>query len=444
MRLFPLLPLLLVASTAAATVVLPAGEDASTTRAATQLVQDIPPLPDPASVPSDVDEAELAIMLRPLEVELLEDVAAVWLDRLKAQVEATSALRLASRSSDGDAKAELAAAATTAGLERDALAGRVMVVLSALHEKGGDASRAEAYVKAVQKDDLELSDVWELWPTIKSWLLAAEGGVALGLNLLWFFLVLVAAIIVSRILRRIARKAVTGIRGASHLLRDFLAGLVYKVALLVGIVIAISFLGVNIAPLVAAIGAAGLVVGLALQGTLSNFASGLLILMYRPFDVGDVVKVAGGVSGKVEALNLVSTTILTFDNQRILVPNNNVWGETITNQTGLATRRVDMTFGVGYDDDLDVVMNELAAVCAEHPLVLADPPPLIKVVSHDDSSVGVTCRPWVKTDDYWGVYWDFHKLVKQRFDAAGISIPFPQRDLHLPGGLAVGGKTNDD
>ncbi len=255
--------------------------------------------------------------------------------------------------------------------------------------------------------------------------------------IIWCVAIFVLTFIVAAVARRITRRALQEARHASVLLRNFLAGLVYKIVLLVGIVVAISFLGVNIAPLVAAIGAAGLVVGLALQGTLSNFASGILILLYRPYDVGDVIK-AGSVSGKVDAMSLVSTTVVTFDNQRIIVPNNSIWGDTITNQTGMPTRRVDMTFGVGYGDDLDHVMNTLAEVCREHPNVLASPEPLIKVVGHGDSAINVTCRPWVKTDDYWGVYWDFHKLVKQKFDANGINIPFPQRDVHMIRGAGLG------
>ncbi|MEM7807208.1 MAG: mechanosensitive ion channel family protein, partial [Planctomycetota bacterium] len=163
---------------------------------------------------------------------------------------------------------------------------------------------------------------------------------------------------------------------------------------------------------------------------LSNFASGILILLYRPYDVGDVIN-AGGVTGKVDAMSLVSTTVITPDNQKIVAPNNSIWGDTITNITGLPTRRVDMTFGVGYGDDLDKVMETLAQVCSEHEQVLDDPAPVIKVTGHGDSAVDVICRPWVKTEDYWGVYWDFHKTVKQKFDAAGINIPFPQRDVHM-------------
>jgi small conductance mechanosensitive channel len=178
------------------------------------------------------------------------------------------------------------------------------------------------------------------------------------------------------------------------------------------------------------IGALGFVVGFALKDSLSNFANGLLILGYRPFDVGDFVE-AGGVLGTVESLNLVSTTIKTPDNKVMIVPNNTVWNGIITNITGSAQRRVDLTFGVSYSDDLDKVQEILERVVQNHPKVLKDPAPLIKVHELADSSVNFICWPWAKTSDWGEVRWDLIRTVKQEFDKAGISIPFPQTDVHL-------------
>jgi small conductance mechanosensitive channel len=203
-----------------------------------------------------------------------------------------------------------------------------------------------------------------------------------------------------------------------------------------GLVIGVSVLGVNIGPLLAMIGAAGLVVGLALQGTLSNFASGILILLNRPYDVGHVIE-AGGVLGKVEAMNLVSTSILTFDNQLMLVPNNQIWNGVIKNVTGKSTRRVDLTFGIAYDDDMDKAIDIIRRAIAEHPKVHAEPAPVIRVHELADNSVNIVARPWAKTVDYWDVYWDLVHDVKTRFDEEGINIPFPQRQLHLPGPIEV-------
>jgi small conductance mechanosensitive channel len=226
------------------------------------------------------------------------------------------------------------------------------------------------------------------------------------------------------------RKGLTLQKKMADLMREFVVNVVVRAVQFTGLMIAITMLEISIGPLLAVIGAAGFIVGFALQGTLSNFASGLMILAYRPFDVGDVVNI-GGVAGTVDSMNLVSTYIKTFDNQRVIVPNNSIWGDTITNVTGLPTRRVDLVFGIGYGDDAEKAKKIMSEILSEHELVLDDPEPNIKLHELGDSSVNFICRPWVKTADYWTVYWDVTAKVKQRFDAEGVSIPFPQRDVHL-------------
>ena len=192
----------------------------------------------------------------------------------------------------------------------------------------------------------------------------------------------------------------------------------------------LSQLGVEIGPLLAGLGVASFIVGFALQDTLSNFAAGMLILAYRPFDVGDDIT-AGGVSGKVEQMTLVTTTILTDDHQRLIVPNSKVWGDVITNLTAESTRRVDLTFAIGYSDDVERAEKVLHDIVVHHEKVLKDPAPVIKLHSLGESSVSFIVRPWAQTVDYWDVYWDITREVKRRFDAEGISIPFPQRDVQL-------------
>jgi len=166
------------------------------------------------------------------------------------------------------------------------------------------------------------------------------------------------------------------------------------------------------------------------QNSLSNFASGILMLIYRPFDVGDTINVAG-VLGKVESMNLLSTQLRTPDNQLVIVPNNSVWGDVITNITGITQRRVDLVFGIGYSDDADKAQRILEEIASSHALVLKDPAPVVKLHELADSSVNFIVRPWVTPENYWEVYWDITREVKRRFDAEGISIPFPQRDVHL-------------
>ncbi|WP_250132382.1 mechanosensitive ion channel family protein, partial [Vibrio crassostreae] len=187
---------------------------------------------------------------------------------------------------------------------------------------------------------------------------------------------------------------------------------------------------IELAPLLTGFGVAGVIIGFALQDTLSNFASGLMILIYRPYDVGDMVKVAG-VQGTVKDMSLVSTTVQTIDNQRLVIPNNKIWGDVINNITAERVRRVDMVFGIGYSDDIDKAKAVLNDIIVAHPLVLKKPEHMIKLHTLNTSSVDFVVRPWVKTDDYWDVYWDVTETVKKRFDEEGITIPFPQRDVHI-------------
>ena len=193
---------------------------------------------------------------------------------------------------------------------------------------------------------------------------------------------------------------------------------------------AINQLGVQTASLVAVLAAAGLAVGLALQGSLSNFASGVLIVLFRPYKVGDWIEGAG-ISGAVEEVQILTTVLKTGDNKRIIVPNSQIMGSTITNYSANDTRRVDLTIGVSYDDDLDKVRSELEALLAADERILKDPAWTIAVSELADSSVNFAVRPWVKTSDYWGVYFDLTEAIKKRFDQTGISFPFPQQDVHI-------------
>ena len=250
-------------------------------------------------------------------------------------------------------------------------------------------------------------------------------------RLISFVLILFAFKILAGILSRLVdRASTTSHLQSSQLLKNFFRGVTSKTVMLIGLVIAISQLGIEIGPLLAGMGVMGFVVGFALQDALSNFASGMMILVYRPFDIGDFVKVVG-ISGKVKQMNLVSTTILTFDHQRMVIPNNKIWGDIITNVTAERLRRVDLVFGIGYSDDIAKAEAVFQEIIDNHELILDEPKPLIKLHNLSESSVDFVVRPWVNSEDYWGVYWDITRQVKEKFDAAGISIPFPQRDVHV-------------
>jgi small conductance mechanosensitive channel len=213
-------------------------------------------------------------------------------------------------------------------------------------------------------------------------------------------------------------------------LETFVGNLVRMVLMVFVIIAAISALGVQTTSFIAILGATGLAVGLALQGSLSNFASGVLIVLFRPYKVGDWVE-AAGISGSVVEVQILTTVLKTGDNKQIIVPNSQIMGDIITNYSANDTRRVDMVVGVSYDDNLDKVRSTIEELVAADDRILSDPECTIAVSELADSSVNFVVRPWVKTADYWGVRFDLTEAIKKRFDKEGISFPFPQQDIHL-------------
>jgi len=211
---------------------------------------------------------------------------------------------------------------------------------------------------------------------------------------------------------------------------SFVGNLTYIALLIFVIIAALNQLGVQTTSFIAIIGAAGLAIGLALQGSLANFAAGVLMIIFHPFKVGDYIE-AAGVAGVVEEIQIFTTQLKTPDNKTIIIPNASVTGGSITNYSAKDTRRVDLVIGVGYGDDLKRVREVLEEVLAKDDRILDDPAPTIGVLELGDNSVNFAVRPWVKAEDYWGVYFDSTETVKRRFDEEGISIPFPQRDVHL-------------
>lgn len=214
------------------------------------------------------------------------------------------------------------------------------------------------------------------------------------------------------------------------MLVEFLKSIANAILMLFVIVASLNQLGVDTTSLVAILGAAGLAIGLSLQGSLQNFAAGVMLLVFRPFKAGDFID-AAGVAGSVKSIGVFSTIMTTPDNKEIIVPNGNIYSGNITNFSAKDTRRVDMVFGIGYGDDLLKAKKLLEQMISEDDRILKDPAPTIAVSELGDSSVNFVVRPWVKSADYWGVMFDFTEAVKLRFDAEGISIPFPQMDVHL-------------
>jgi small conductance mechanosensitive channel len=219
-------------------------------------------------------------------------------------------------------------------------------------------------------------------------------------------------------------------RGIDEILVSFLTSIIRWVLLLFVIIAALSQLGVNTTSLVALLGAAGLAIGLSLQSSLSNFASGVMLIIFRPFTKGDFVE-AGGASGVIDTISIFTTTMTTPDNKEVIIPNGSILGNNITNYSARPTRRVDMVFGISYDDDIRKAKQLLEEIIAADDRVLSEPAPVIALGELADSSVNFLVRPWAKSEDYWGLLWDTTETVKLKFDEAGLSIPYPQMDVHM-------------
>lgn len=258
-----------------------------------------------------------------------------------------------------------------------------------------------------------------------------DRGPAVFMKIFLFGLILYFFIFMTRLLRSGLEKVFDkSDMKFTRLAREMFITWISRLVMIFGFVLALSQVGISLGPLLAGLGVAGFVVGFALQDTLSNFASGMMILIYRPYDIGDLVDV-GGVFGIVNRMNLVSTTLLTLDNQMIVIPNSKIWGDVIKNVTAQKTRRVDMVFGISYSDDIPKAEALFEEILKAHDKILKDPEPIIRLHELGASSVDFVVRPWVLVADYWDVYWDVTRAVKLKCDAEGISIPFPQRDVHI-------------
>jgi small conductance mechanosensitive channel len=355
--------------------------------------------------------------------------------RLHLSVQRMTTLKAASREDPGNADLKLSMAATKLALDSDARS--LGVTLDLMDRLNLPTAAARGRLVAVTRDvssgilDPEVSAtlVRQAWQELRAWshTHVRRYGVKAG--------VLAIILLVGRLLSVLVRKAVDkSLRRAkfhiSVLLRRTLVSAAQAGVFVIAVTIALSQLGISLGPMLAGLGVAGFIVGFALQDSLSNFAAGMMILVYRPYDVGDQVEVAG-ILGKVQHMSMVSTTVLTLDNQKLVVPNNKIWGDVIKNVTDQNVRRVDMVFSISYTDDVARAEAVLKGILEGHERVLAQPEPIVRLHKLADSSVDFVVRPWVKTEDYWDVYWDVTRAVKMRFDEERITIPFPQRDVHV-------------
>jgi small conductance mechanosensitive channel len=433
-RLFPLLIVL------AATV--PALNPAAAQTLPTATVPEVTsaPMPEPASdakasIPFDVPPAELSLRLLPMTPEELSAEADAWVEEIQRQTSliVDGKVELLDSTIAPERKSQLEAQLTELSAERRTVFKGFDEILKAWESKGGEPEKIAGYrkfVSALRAEELKATHSSTVWKSTRDWLFASDGGIRIAKRVLVFSVALVFLFMLARLVSRLVSRAVHRYDKFSTLLDRFLVKLSFWGVMVIGALTVLSWMGVHMTPLLTVFGGLSFVVAFAMQSTLSNFAAGLMIMVYRPFDVGNLVTV-GGVTGTVRAMSLVSTTLVTGDNQVIVVPNSNVWGSIITNVNVSDQRRVDMTFGIGYQDDEAAAGRILEEIVSAHPLVLKDPAPVIRLHQLADSSVNFICRPWAKTSDYWTVYWDITRQVKDRFDAAGISIPFPQREVHV-------------
>jgi small conductance mechanosensitive channel len=265
----------------------------------------------------------------------------------------------------------------------------------------------------------------DLWTKVQEW------SALYGIKIIFALVIFIVGRWIARIVQSLTERILSG-RKVDPTIISFVGHLLY-IALIVFVVIAsLAQLGIQTTSFIAVIGAAGLAIGLALQGSLSNFAAGFLMIIFKPFKAGDYID-GGGASGIVEKIEVFTTTIKTIDNKVVIIPNAKMMGDNITNYSAKETRRVDIDFGVSYSDDIDKVRTCIQSVIDADSRVLKDPPVSILVKELADSSVNFQLRAWVKGADYWNVYFDVVESVKKRFDKEGISIPFPQMDVHISG-----------
>ncbi len=309
--------------------------------------------------------------------------------------------------------------------DRGELVKRVRLVLSEWEKKGAapeDVAGIRVFVDDVTSFQLDVADQTTRWSLLELWLKSDAGGLKVAGNIGKFLALMIFFGLLAMLVGLITSKALHRTRNISQLMRDFVIRSIRRVIFLVGFLMSLTLVGVNIGPILGVVGAAGFILAFALQTTLGNFASGIMIMIYKPFDVGDAID-AAGVRGVVKTMNLTSTIINTFDNKLVIVPNNSIWGSVITNINGSETRRVDLVFRISYSDDAELAEKIIHESLAEQDRILAEPEPMVRLHELGDFTVNFICRPWVATVDYWTVRWELTRRIRDRFAAAGFAPP---------------------
>lgn len=381
----------------------------------------------------DLTRERLRALIKPLSEPELGKLAEVWRGYLQSNLERMARQGL---SSHEGAKVFDSAAQDQRGPLLDtqrSLELKYRDILAEWREKGADTAALkphELYLKSALKSTLRSFNPLEIIRSLERWLFSPDGGIHVLYKLIGFGVAAWALFLWAGFSKRLAERALAKTSTVSRILKKFLLKVVYWVTFVFGGLIFFSFLGVNVTPFFAIFGGVSFILGFALQQTIGNLASGLMMMILKPFDTGDTVRVAG-VSGQVDEMSVVSAQIRTFDNQIVTIPNSIIWGDVITNVSASETRRVDLVFCISYSDSAAHAIKVLNELVDENEHCLGNPAPQIFVGELGESSVNIYCRPWVNRENYWEVFWGLTGAAKERFDAEGISIPFPQRDIHV-------------
>jgi len=381
----------------------------------------------------EIDPHEIRSLLAPLTAENLEKLAKQTEDKIQSVFLSGIELSIALKDADPEKQNLIRQQIIVNSEIAWELAAKYRRVLNAWTDHGGDPkviNPHRQYFRSLTIDLITTTERRALAVFLRDWLISPSGGLRVALDIAIFVAMISGILFVSSAARSYARRRLSRTTNTSALSRNFFASSAYWMTLVISFLVVLSLLGIRVSPLLAVFGGISFILGFALQDTIGNAVSGLMIMINRPFDLGHFVR-AGNDSGFVESMTIMSTKIRTADNQIIQIPNSKVWSDVIANANASDTRRVDLVFGISYSDDVDKAIGVLKRLVDEHPLCLRAPEVQVFLGGLGENSVDVFCRPWVETKNYWEVYWGLTAAAKQAFDANGITLPFPQVEVHI-------------
>ncbi len=403
-----------------------------------KVLEEEPPIQAVTAKDPNISIELLEVLLKPLPQDNLQAEADAWFALLKAKAQQISDQEAAiqgqasQEESAGEVDKELSIVTVSQlEIEQSNLVNRLTTVLNALDAKGGDTTTYRQYVGVVSGIDFNLTDAESLGLRFTTWLTSPEGGISLGFNLLKFLGILIVAIFLAPRLGRLTDSALTRASNISNLFRGFVVMIVKRGVLVIGALLALASIGVNLGPILAVVGGASFVLAFALQSNLGNFASGLMLLINKPFDVGDEVKVAG-YWAYVDSISLANTKLKDFGGNIVSLPNNTVWGSDIINYTHSDRRKFMISIYVKFTEDLDTIKKLWMDIASSHPKVLKDPAPgWFPWNTHYEYYISVGLSAWIPTDDFWPVYVELLQAVQTGLEKANIELAAPQQNIKL-------------